>query len=331
MTNVWVVHADLGRYASHFIRGGYVGGGWISGTDLTAIENKKEIRAIYSRAEPHLKPRVLGAYVGQAAIFLLGMKAGDYVITPSRNRKLLNYGQLSADPSYFYSPNDSDGCPFPHRRRVEWAEKQLVRSELTIPFQNTLRAAKTAFRVPHVNEFLQQIGQGVPGISPAENDPYRLALKQILEFNAYDFELLVKDLLAASGFEQTKHTGKPNDDGVDVTGELNVSNLATMKVLVQAKRYATRAVSAREVKQLRSSIPRDGQGVFITTSDYQNKAKQVADDRDFPRINLIDGRRLVDLLAEYWSNLSEEWRDRLGSVETLAHTRSQPTAEEVIV
>ena len=84
MTNVWVIHADLGRYAGHFIRGGYVGGGWIPGTDLTAIKNKEEIHAIYSLAEPHLKPRVLGSYVGQAAIFLLVMKAGDYVITPRK-------------------------------------------------------------------------------------------------------------------------------------------------------------------------------------------------------------------------------------------------------
>ena len=238
---------------------------------------------------------------------------------------------MSADPSYFYSPNDSDGCPFPHRRRVKWAEEQLVRSELSIPFQNTLRAARTAFRVSHVSEFLQQIGQGVSGASPVEDDPYRLALKQILLFDAYEFELLVRDLLAAAGFEQTEHTGKPNDEGVDVTGELNVSDLARVKVFVQAKRYGSTKVSARDVKQLRSSIPRDGQGIFITTSDYQAKAERVALNPDFPRINLIGGRRLVDLLAGHWSNLNEGWRDRLGSVEKLAHTRSQSTTEEAIV
>lgn len=327
MTSVWVIHADLGRYADYFIRGDYVGGGWIPGTDLTAIKNKEEIQAIYSLAEPHLKPRALGSYVGQAAIFLLSMKAGDYVITPQRNTELLNYGRLIDGPSYFYSPNDRDGCPFPHRRRVEWADKHLVRSALSIPFQNTLRAARTAFRVSHVDEFLQQIGQRVPKISPEEKDPYQLALNQILELDAYEFEILVKDLLAAIGFEETKHTGKPNDGGVDVTGELNVFNMARVKVFVQAKRYGSKKISARDVKQLRSSIPRDGQGVFITTSAYQEKASEVALDPDFPRIGLINGRQLIDLLVEHWNSLSEESRDRLGHMQTLMLPPAQPAIE----
>jgi len=42
--------------------------------------------------------------------------------------------------------------------------------------------------------------------------------------------VLVTHLLAALGFEGAEHTGKTGDGGVDATGELNVSNLAKVKL-----------------------------------------------------------------------------------------------------
>lgn len=138
-------------------------------------------------------------------------------------------------------------------------------------------------------------------------------MNQILNLNAKEFETLVSYLLEALGFEETEVTGKPHDGGVDVTGELNVSNLAKIKVFVQAKRYKLNAkVGSNTVKKLRSSIPRTGQGIFITTANYQKKAKDVALDPDFPRIGLINGYQLVDLLIEHWDNIPKEFQEKLG-------------------
>lgn len=107
-------------------------------------------------------------------------------------------------------------------------------------------------------------------------------------------------------------TGKSGDGGVDATGELNVANLAKVKLFVQAKRYQLGSrVSANVVKQLRASIPSNGQGAFITTADFQNAAADVALQQGFPRIGLINGRQLVDLLIEHWSAIPEEFRERL--------------------
>ena len=68
---------------------------------------------------------------------------------------------------------------------------------------------------------------------------------------------------------------------MDATGVLNASNLAQVKVFVQAKRYRLEStVSARTVKELRQSIPFGGQGAFITTADFQKKASDVALEAD---------------------------------------------------
>ncbi len=60
------------------------------------------------------------------------------------------------------------------------------------------------------------------------------------------------------------------------------------------------------------AIPSGGQGAFITTADYQRKAYDVATDSGYPRIGLINGRQLVDLLVEHWKDMPEEFQSKLG-------------------
>ncbi len=120
-------------------------------------------------------------------------------------------------------------------------------------------------------------------------------------------------LLTAVGFEGSEVTGKPGDGGVDAIGELNVANLAKVKVFVQAKRYKLGTkINASIVRQLRQAIPFGGQGAFITTADFQNNAADIAVEPGFPRIGLVNGRQLVDLLVEHWNDIPKEFQDRLG-------------------
>lgn len=51
---------------------------------------------------------------------------------------------------------------------------------------------------------------------------------------------------------------------------------------------------------------------FITTADYERKAYDVATELGFPRIGLINGRQLVDLLVEHWRDIPEEFQSKLG-------------------
>lgn len=131
--------------------------------------------------------------------------------------------------------------------------------------------------------------------------------------DATEFEILIQHLLTALGFEGAEHTGKTGDGGVDARGELNISNLAKMKIFVQAKRYKLgQKINANVVKALRQSIPFGGQGAFITTCDYHKKALEIAIEPGFPRIGLVNGRQLVDLLAEHWEDIPEDFKDKLG-------------------
>ncbi len=315
MINIWCVRAEFGTYTEHFVGGGYVAIGWMPDTDLSQITSRDELYPPYKAAYPDDTSNiVIGQQVGQIARFLLEMQAGDFVITPASDTELLHYGQLAGDPSYVFATDD-DGCPYRHRRRVKWAPQTLKRSNFSVPFQNTIRSSLTVFAISQRDEFLAAIGRKdlIITSTTAAYDSYRVVLEQVLKLDDKEFEILVSHLLTALGFEGSEVTGKTGDGGVDATGELNVANLAKVKVFVQAKRYKLGTkVSANTVRQLRQAIPFGGQGAFITTAEFQRKAPDVALEPGFPRIGLINGRQLVDLLVEHWGDIPFEFQERLG-------------------
>lgn len=315
MRSVWCVRAENGLFARQFVDGGFMGIGFFRKVDLSAVRTREDLYPLYREAHPQDTSNiVVGQQVGQIARFLFEIKAGDYVITPAADTEKLHYGIVDDAPSYYFEPSPTDGCVYTQRRKVTWADKTLSRGEFSVPFQNSIRSSLTVFAVSRQDEFLAAVGEAVqPKAMPEEYDPYAVVLNQILELDAGEFEVLVGHLLTALGFEGSEVTGKPGDGGVDATGELNVSNLAKVKVFVQAKRYALGSkISPSVVKNLRQAIPFGGQGAFITTASYQPAAAEVALEPGFPRIGLINGHQLVDLLIEHWNDIPEEFRERLG-------------------
>ncbi|MEX0844661.1 MAG: restriction endonuclease [Balneolaceae bacterium] len=313
--NIYCVRADFGTYYDHFIKGNYIAIGWISETDLSSVKSKEELYPIYREAHPEDESNiVIGQQVGQISRFLFDIKPGDYVLTMPSNTDYIHYG-IVEDGNYYYDKN-SDSCPYPHRRPIKWHKEQIQRNLFSVPFQNSIRSSLTVFNVRHKKNFFTVINK--PSLIPESEkrvsyDYYNTVLNRILELDPTEFEILITHILTALGFEGSEHTGKVGDGGVDAIGELNISNLAKIKLFIQAKRYKKgKRIRANEVKALRANIPKDGQGAFITTADYQNKAKEIAVDPNFPRIGLINGQQLVDILTENWNDLPKEFQDKLG-------------------
>ena len=193
MTRIWMVSADRGTYTDTWVKGGYAAVGWLDKQDLKSVHDKEEIRKLFGEAHPEQTRNQIGANAGQLARFILDVQPGDYVMTrcqdPTREYR---YGIVENRPLY-YSPQDPDGCYFPHRRKVQWSERTLVKRNLSIPLQKTLSAAKTLFEVRHVEEFLAAIGEPVEqressetetsdvGGSPRRTEKqYKMVLDQIL-------------------------------------------------------------------------------------------------------------------------------------------------------
>ena len=315
MPDVYCVRADFGAFAKHFVKGGYAAIGWLDECDLANVQSKEELYPLYRKAHPNDTSNiVIGQQVGQIARFLFDLQPGDFVVTPDADTEVLHIGVLQPTPMYYFG-DSSDGCIFRHRRPVKWLPGTFKRSLFSVPLQNTIRSSLTVFNISQQDNFFEVIGRKdlVQRSANDSYDPYRVVLDQVLELNDNEFEILVTHLLAALGFEGAEHTGKAGDGGVDATGELNVANLAKVKIFVQVKRYKLGTkISANVVKQLRQSIPSGGQGAFITTAEFQGAASDVALEPGFSRIGLVNGRQLVELLVEHWPDIPEDFKNKLG-------------------
>lgn len=317
MNNIFCVRADFGQYTDDFIRGGYVAIGWIREFDLSHITTRDEIYPLYKKVHPDDTSNiVIGQQVGQISRFLLEIQSGDYVITPARDTNYLYYGVVEKNSYYYETDSTKDNCPYVHRKKIQWNNDPVLRSEFSVPFQNTMKSSLTVFSVSHKRNFFEVIGR-TDLVPKAEQtikfDYYKSILNKILELDAQEFEILVTHILSALGFEGSEHTGRPNDGGVDATGVLDVSGMAKISVFVQAKRYKLgKSINANTVKALRANIPSGGQGAFITTAGFQKKAQEIATETGFPRIGLINGNQLVDILSEHWEDIPDDFQEKLG-------------------
>ena len=92
--------------------------------------------------------------------------------------------------------------------------------------------------------------------------------------------------------------GRPGDGGIDGVGILRLA-LVSFPVYFQCKRYAG-SVGAGEVRNFRGAIAgRTERGLMITTGRFTGDAIREATRDGVAPIDLIDGERLCELMAEY--------------------------------
>lgn len=116
------------------------------------------------------------------------------------------------------------------------------------------------------------------------------------------FERLVVDLIVKMGYggtraEAGKAVGGSGDEGID--GIINEDRLGLDVVYIQAKRWQT-TVSRPEIQKFAGALQgkRARKGIFITTSDFSQNARDFASRID-SKIVLISGDNLAELMIDY--------------------------------
>ena len=121
------------------------------------------------------------------------------------------------------------------------------------------------------------------------------------------FEQLVLDLLVGMGYGGSRAdaevVGRSGDGGID--GIIKEDPLGLDRVYVQAKRWEPN-VSRPVVQAFAGALQgqRAQKGIFITTSNFSNKARKYVETIDSTVI-LIDGDQLVQLMIKYNVGVSE--------------------------
>jgi restriction system protein len=115
----------------------------------------------------------------------------------------------------------------------------------------------------------------------------------------YAFEHLIKDLLEAMGYHDVEVTAPSNDKGVDVIGRIQLG-ITEVKEVIQVKRHR-KTIQRKDLDALRGCLHRFQavRATLITTSRFSSGTEKAAFEFGAAPITLIDGVKLVDLLAAH--------------------------------
>jgi restriction system protein len=176
-----------------------------------------------------------------------------------------------------------------------------------------------AFRASKPTESTDGTGISEPPTSPQERIETAFGeLKETLvsELGAklatvdpFRFERIVLDLLVAMGYggsrdEAAAVTQKTGDEGID--GVINEDRLGLEVIYVQAKRWKS-SVGRPEIQNFVGALAgkKAGKGIFITTSEFHDNARDYAAGLH-QKVILVDGRRLAELMIEHGIGVAEE-------------------------
>ena len=140
-------------------------------------------------------------------------------------------------------------------------------------------------------------------------------ITSLKEMDPFQFEKVVKDVLKAMGYGKAHVTKKSNDGGVDAI--VDEDTLGLSKIYAQAKRYTDAKVQEKEIRHFVGAMEVENvdKGVFVTTSDYSDKARELVR-RISKSIILINGDRLTELMIEYGVGVSVMDRYEVKRIDT---------------
>lgn len=133
------------------------------------------------------------------------------------------------------------------------------------------------------------------------------------------FEHLVIDLVVKMGYggsrrEAGKAIGKSGDGGID--GIIKEDKLGLDAIYIQAKRWEN-TVPVKEIRDFAGALlgQKARKGIFITTSGFPESAYEYVKNIE-PKIVLIDGKRLTELMIEYNIGVSVQSTYELKRIDT---------------
>ena len=146
-------------------------------------------------------------------------------------------------------------------------------------------------------------------------------LEFVLKSSPRFFEILVVELLVEMGYggsqrEAAKVVGQSGDEGID--GIIDEDKLGLDTIYIQAKRWnIDRTIGRPEIQKFVGALQgkRAKKGVFITTSNFTNEAREYVTNID-NKVVLIDGNRLTNLMIDFNVGVSARIRYEIKELDT---------------
>lgn len=134
-------------------------------------------------------------------------------------------------------------------------------------------------------------------------------LAKVKQVDPVRFERIVLDLMEKMNYGVGQMTKLSHDGGID--GIIDEDELGLEKIYLQAKRYSENKVNEKEMQNFAGALGCSTvrKGVFITTSFFDERAKEKAASVQGKVIRLIDGQELTTLMIKH--NIGVQTKTRI--------------------
>lgn len=169
------------------------------------------------------------------------------------------------------------------------------RAQTLMRWRAYVQAQESAGTGPELPDLTPQLASIIATHNALAKQRY---LEWLLKMEPAAFENLVAQLVEALNHRKVEVTGRSGDGGVDVQAFRVDQWGHVARIAVQVKRYRN-PIGRRTVDELLGTIVREkyAAGILVTTSEFSKDARKAASLA--PQIQLVDGVKLVDLLAEH--------------------------------
>lgn len=326
---VWGVH--MGHHVSDRpVEGGYVAIGWPAMGDLTKLAaNREAFKDALAIAYPDKKKGAIPVDAGSMFKFLHEIKAGDFVVYPSKADRMVNIGRFKGTAEYHADEPDE----YPTRQLVDWLG-HFPRNEFSQSALNEIGSFLTMFRVKrHALEFLSKVDPNIKAPSPdasadqetvedvtdddtatvtasiqAEANTSDFVIKRLMtQLTGHQFEDFMAHLMECMGYT-ARVTPKSGDGGVDVIAHMDPLGFQPPIVKVQCKR-TTGQTPRPDVDQLLGTLGDGEYGLFVNLGSYARGAVEL--ERNRAKLRLINGDQFVDLIFEHYAKLAPRYRSMI--------------------
>ena len=134
-------------------------------------------------------------------------------------------------------------------------------------------------------------------------------LAKLKQVDPVRFERIVLDLMEKMNYGVGQMTKLSHDGGID--GIIDEDELGLEKIYLQAKRYSENKVNEKEMQNFAGALGCSTvrKGVFMTTSFFDERAKEKAASVQGKVIRLIDGQELTTLMIKH--NIGVQTKTRI--------------------
>jgi restriction system protein len=314
--NLWGIHAGkTGDADSLFLKKNCVALGWQKMGDLAAIKADREaFKAKVAATYPDAKPGAIPNNAGQLFRFVHEMKAGDWVIYPSKRDRLIHLGRVEG--GYEYDPKTEPG--YPHRRAVKWL-KAVPRTHFSQGALYEIGSAISFFMVKnYADEYRAALEGKAAAPAPVAQDETVAAVAEDIEETTRDFVLkrlaqelkghpfaeFVAHLLNGMGY-RTRVSPEGPDGGIDIVAHKDELGFEPPIIKVQVK-SSEGSIGDPVVSALYGKVGAQEFGLLVTLGTFTSQAKNFAKSKT--NLRLVDGDELVQLIFQHYDGFDARYK-----------------------